>query len=120
MFKDKERTSDEKFTPQFTFSELPATGTDGKSPKKFKLVVLISSFYFVHAIIYLSIALIAITFIVILKYQMPYIRSFNTEKITLLSNRFTNSRKSHLKNSDLMKKFCFPLTSNAHLWYIYR
>ncbi|VDK73744.1 unnamed protein product [Litomosoides sigmodontis] len=38
---DKERTGNEKFTPQFTFSELPGADTDSKSPKKFKCVLIL-------------------------------------------------------------------------------
>ncbi|VBB29865.1 unnamed protein product [Acanthocheilonema viteae] len=38
---EKERTSDEKFTPQFTFSELSTADTDGKSPKKFRCVLVL-------------------------------------------------------------------------------
>ncbi|EJD75490.1 double-stranded RNA-specific editase B2 [Loa loa] len=41
LCRDKERVSAEKFTPQFTFSELPTTDTDGKSPKKFKCMLVL-------------------------------------------------------------------------------
>ncbi|EJW74093.1 hypothetical protein WUBG_14998, partial [Wuchereria bancrofti] len=36
---EKERISNEKFTPQFTFSEIPTTDIDGKSSKKFRCML---------------------------------------------------------------------------------
>uniref|UniRef100_A0A915PD45 Uncharacterized protein n=1 Tax=Setaria digitata TaxID=48799 RepID=A0A915PD45_9BILA len=41
LCRDKERASNEKFTPQFTFSELPTTDVDGKAPKKFKCMLVL-------------------------------------------------------------------------------
>ncbi|MCP9259001.1 hypothetical protein DINM_001985 [Dirofilaria immitis] len=38
MFQDKEHTSNEKFTPQFTFSELSTVDTDGKAQKNSRKV----------------------------------------------------------------------------------
>uniref|UniRef100_A0A158Q6T8 Double-stranded RNA-binding protein Staufen n=1 Tax=Elaeophora elaphi TaxID=1147741 RepID=A0A158Q6T8_9BILA len=41
LCREKERSSDEKFTPQFTFSELPTADNDGKFPKKFKCMLVL-------------------------------------------------------------------------------
>ncbi|VIO90373.1 adenosine deaminase ADR-1C, putative [Brugia malayi] len=39
--REKERISNEKFIPQFTFSEIPTTDIDGKSSKKYKCMLVL-------------------------------------------------------------------------------
>ncbi|VDK89386.1 unnamed protein product, partial [Onchocerca ochengi] len=41
LCRDKERTTNEKFTPQFTFSEFPTTDADGKASKKFRCILVL-------------------------------------------------------------------------------